>query len=211
IGRYWPEGILEFLGRRDHQIKLRGHRIELGEIEAAIEAHPAVTRAIAFTTSHAPPRLAAAVVSGAALPVPELQAFLADRVPSYMVPAELVLLDALPLTANGKVDRRAIDREVRGQAPAADVYAAPAGELERAIASIWAELLGATRVSREENFFALGGDSLLATSVVAAIRRRLRLELSLRRLFAAPTVAGVAAALAEQQVLTAETVEEGVV
>jgi amino acid adenylation domain-containing protein len=211
LGRYWPDGTLEFLGRRDHQIKLRGHRIELGEIEAAIESHPAVTRAVALLLKQPTPQLAVAVAHREQVAVEELTAQLTDTVPSYMVPSEVLLLDALPLSANGKIDRAAIEVLLteRDRPEASDEP--PQGEVEEAVAAIWSELLPHAGIARATNFFAVGGDSMLATRMATVIRRRFGVELSLRRIFADPTVGGVAAAVGELRELNAETIEEGVV
>ncbi len=216
--RYLPDGNIEFLGRSDGQIKLRGFRIEPGEIEAALHQHSDVREAVVLAREDVPSekRLVAYIVpdqeqrtknkeqktekphsqfsilnsqfSG------ELRAFLKERLPEYMVPSAFVLLEALPLTSNGKLDRRALP------APAwtgdQDAFVAPRTPLEELVAGLWAGVLGVERVGVEDNFFALGGHSLLATQVLARIHSSLGVELPLRELFAAPTVAGVAERLA---------------
>ncbi|HKT01471.1 MAG TPA: non-ribosomal peptide synthetase, partial [Rugosimonospora sp.] len=189
LGRYWPDGTLEFLGRADFQVKIRGHRIELGEIEAAAESHPDVTRAVAFTTGTGTGRQVALAVTGTA---GGLAGLLAERLPAYMVPQRLLVLDALPLSGNGKVDRRALG-ELAGAGESSAGGDEPARTAtERAVAAIWAQVLQVDGVGRGHSFFALGGDSLLATRVVEALRQRLGAELTLRQMFAAPTVAQLA-------------------
>ncbi len=166
LARYRPDGTLEFLGRRDHQVKVRGFRIELGEVEAALQEHPAVGRAVALLADG---RLAAAVVASG-----DLDAVLAharDLLPPHMVPELLVRVDELPLTANGKVDRKALTALAAAEKGEAS-YAAPETPLERVLARIVAEVLGKERVGADADFFALGGDSVLATTVIARLRRR---------------------------------------
>jgi aryl carrier-like protein len=226
LGRYWPDGTLEFLGRRDFQVKVGGHRIELGEVEAALSAHPGVAGVVAVAVGRPAMRLAAvvALVPGAG-PVPgsELREFCGGLLPGYMTPEWVVVADELPLTANGKVDRVAA-AVLAGRAVLAGPggYQAPRGPAETVLAGIWAVLLGVPRVSRDDNFFALGGDSLLATRLVEIIRRDLTASMSLRLLLAAPTLAELArqvdsgagagdAVLAEEGLAEEGLVEEGVV
>jgi yersiniabactin nonribosomal peptide synthetase len=198
-GRYRPDGTLEFLGRTDHQVKLRGHRIELGEVEAALGAHPGVRAAVVAVVGN---RLAAAV-TGEADPA-ALRAFTAARLPAHMVPEAVVRLAALPVSRTGKVDRAAVAVLLAGADPAPG-GAPPDGALERTVAGLWSDVLGVGVDDRAAGFFALGGDSLLATTLLDRLRRALGVELPLRRVLADPTVAGMAAAVAE---LTADT-EEG--
>ncbi|HVR07369.1 MAG TPA: amino acid adenylation domain-containing protein [Thermoanaerobaculia bacterium] len=201
-----PPGVLEFLGRRDAQVKVRGFRIELAEIEAALAAQPGV-RAAAVTAprdASGNRRLIGYVVpagpAGAAAELPAADAAalrreLRSRLPDYMVPGTFVALAALPLTAHGKLDRQALPLPA-GDAPAADADAgAPRTLLEELLAGIWAEVLEVPRVGIDEDFFALGGHSLRATQVVSRVRRALGMELPLRELFAAPTVAALASRL----------------
>ncbi|HLL47353.1 MAG TPA: condensation domain-containing protein, partial [Longimicrobiaceae bacterium] len=186
------DGLLEFVGRMDFQVKIRGFRVEPGEVEAVLAGHPQV-RDAAVVVRPAPsgePGLAGYVTThgGEPLGTAELRAWLRGRMPEHMVPGALVVLDAMPLTEHGKVDRRALP------APAgAESYAAPATPTEEVVAAIWAEVLGRDRVGVHEDFFELGGHSLLATRVVSRVRRALGVELPLRALFDAPTVAGTAA------------------
>ncbi|WFE37405.1 non-ribosomal peptide synthetase [Micromonospora sp. WMMD998] len=194
LGRYWPDGTLEFLGRTDHQVKVRGHRIELGEVTAALAAYPALSAAAAVAVGR-PPRLVA-------FGVPEvgcgdedlagLEEFVAARLPGYAVPGVCLVLEELPLTANGKVDRSALEKLADEDGGPAEPGEPPRGEVEEAVAAIWARLLDLPGVGREENFIALGGDSQLAARLAAALRERFGVDISLRQLFAAPTIAGTA-------------------
>jgi acyl carrier protein len=198
--RWRADGQIEFLGRIDGQVKLRGFRIELGEIEARLREHPAVREAAATVREDAPGerRLVAYFTAQGedGADTAALRAHLSARLPDYMVPAAFVRLDALPLTANNKLDRRALPAP-EGEAFAAAAYEPPAGALEETLAQIWAECLGLERVGRHDNFFELGGHSLLAARVIALVRERLGAELPLQLMFASPTVAQLAAGLGD--------------
>ncbi|HEV2147889.1 MAG TPA: amino acid adenylation domain-containing protein, partial [Longimicrobiaceae bacterium] len=175
--RWLPDGVLEYLGRMDFQVKVRGFRIELGEIESVLLAHPAVREAavVARGDGAGGQRLAAYVVPAAAGEDPspgDLRAHLLERVPEYMVPGAFVLLEALPLTPNGKLDRRALPDPAPAAAAAASGYTAPSTPAERILAELWAELLRVERVGVHENFFELGGDSILSIQIVARARER---------------------------------------
>lgn len=202
LGRYWPDGTIEFLGRADDQVKIRGHRIELGEIEAVLAAHPGVRRAAA--TRLGATRIGAAVV--APQPPTGLRPFLAERLPAYMLPDDLVTLPELPLSPNGKVDRKALATLITASTRSSGSEA-PSGPLEEELAARWATLLGVAEVGRGDSFFALGGDSLLATRLLESVRQRWGVEVTLRRLFTGPTVADLAALI---EAATAGT-EEGVI
>ncbi|MEV7130431.1 amino acid adenylation domain-containing protein [Streptomyces sp. NPDC093260] len=202
LGRYHPSGILEFLGRRDHQVKVRGHRIELGEIETGLRELPGVAGAVAWVDVSAGVRRLAAVVTPeqGADPAPsaaKVLAALAAHLPAHMLPEHLTVVERLPLNANAKVDRAAVARTYglrhTAQEPAADDR--PRGDTERAVAEVWADLLEAPRVGRSANFFGLGGDSLVATRIIQQFAKRFGVELSLRQLFNHPTIAGIAAVL----------------
>ncbi|MDN5916863.1 MAG: amino acid adenylation domain-containing protein, partial [Pseudonocardia sp.] len=198
LGRYHPDGILEFLGRRDQQVKIRGHRIELGEIEAALAEHPGVAQAKVLAPGGRGERRIAAVVvpAGPALATADLEAFLADRLPVYALPTGYATVEELPLTVNGKVDVGALALVTTDEASALDDP--PSGQAEEAVSAVWAEVLDlASDPGRGQNFFGLGGDSLAATRCVEILRRRYGVELSLRQLFATPTVADVAAHLTD--------------
>ncbi|HVS00902.1 MAG TPA: amino acid adenylation domain-containing protein, partial [Thermoanaerobaculia bacterium] len=192
LARLRPDGEIEYLGRIDHQVKVRGFRIELGEIESRLLAHPQVRAAVAVARDdlRGGRGLVAYVVPKAGdLAAGELRAFLEGLLPGYMVPQAFVQLPSLPLTPNGKVDRKALPAP---ETRPAGVYAAPRTQVEELLAGLWAEVLGLERVGVEDNFFELGGHSLLATRVVSRVRQTLAVELPLRDLFEAPTVAGLA-------------------
>ncbi|MFG2142567.1 amino acid adenylation domain-containing protein, partial [Streptomyces sp. NPDC048650] len=192
--RWNPDGNLEFLGRTDDQVKVRGFRIELGEIEAVLTEHPRIARAAVTVRTDEEPRLVAYVVpaAGQAVQTDALRARLRERLPEYMVPSALVVLDALPLTPNGKLDRRALPAPERQ--PAAPGRA-PRTAVEHLLSGLFAEVLGLPQVGVDDDFFDLGGHSLLATRLIARARSVLGVELRLRDLFDAPTVAELAAAV----------------
>jgi amino acid adenylation domain-containing protein len=203
VVRWLADGRIEFNGRVDDQVKVRGFRIELGEIEAVLAAHDAVRDCAVVAREDRPGdvRLVAYVVAAntwktaagePAVITSELRAHLKERLPEYMVPSAFALLESLPLNANGKVDRRALTAERATCADAADAYVAPRGATEEMIAGVWAEVLRVERVGAHEDFFALGGHSLKATQVVSRLRQLFQIELPLRGLFAAPTVAELA-------------------
>ncbi|ETF00313.1 hypothetical protein W822_22615 [Advenella kashmirensis W13003] len=198
LGRYWPDGTLEFLGRRDHQIKLRGHRIELGEIEAAILACGGLRQAVAMVVGQ-PPALAAAIVADQPTPPDAIIAQLRTLLPDYMLPTQWLQLETLPLSANGKIDRNALATQLDALSPQSQ-YEAPQNGLEDALAQIWAEILGCNRISRHDDFFLLGGDSLRATRLVETVRQRniADASLSLRQVFSTSTIAAQAAWLQAQ-------------
>jgi amino acid adenylation domain-containing protein/non-ribosomal peptide synthase protein (TIGR01720 family) len=194
--RWTARGELEYLGRTDEQVKVRGFRIEPGEVEARLRRHPAVRDAavVARDDASGQARLVGyvAAAAGAEPSVAELKAFLAEALPEYMVPSAIVVLDALPLTPGGKLDRRALPAP--DFASAAEAYVAPRTPAEETVAQIWAEVLRLERVGAHDDFFAVGGHSLLATRIISRIREVFAVELPLRALFEHPTVAGLAAA-----------------
>jgi yersiniabactin nonribosomal peptide synthetase len=198
IARYGPDGILEFLGRADHQVKIRGHRIELGEVESALEAHPDVLHAVA-AVAEAPARHLAALVSPADDQRPDpgaLQAWINDRLPSYMLPDPILVREVMPLTANGKLDRAAVQRELdRATVQRPGRTERPSGAAEEAAARIWSELLAVPEVGRDDNFFALGGDSLIATRMIARLHADGLDGAGMAALFGAPTLRDFAALL----------------
>ncbi len=197
VGRYLPDGRVEFLGRRDEQVKVRGYRVELGEIEAVLKQHAEVAESVVVVREgvSGERELVGYVVGkvGAEVRSSELMKFLRERLPEYMVPGGLVVLERLPLTANGKVDRQALP-EPEGRAGSRE-YVAPRTQVEEIVAGIWAEVLGIERVGVNDNFFELGGHSLMATQLISRLREACKVELPLRSLFDAPTVAGTAASL----------------
>src|SRR5205807_1828984 len=200
----------------DRQVKVRGFRVELGEVEAALARHPAVAD-VAVVAGEAPAgggtRLVAYLVAGdgaaaatsspvaaagpAALAAPRLRAYLAERLPAYMLPAAFVTLPRLPLTANGKLDRAALPAPESIAGAGTAPLDAPRSALEQELAGIWAELLGRETVGVEQDFFELGGHSLLATRLVNQVRTALGVELPLQSVFARPTVAALALTVEE--------------
>jgi len=192
LARLLPDGVLEFLGRTDHQVKLRGFRIEPGEIETALTEHPAVREAAVVARGEGDGMQLVAYVAPAGLDPSSLREHLAARLPAYMVPATFVVLPELPLTANAKVDRARLPTPERTPDAAEEAPRTPAEEV---VAGIWSEVLGVPRVTRTDNFFDLGGHSLLATQVMSRLRAATGAELAVRELFQAPTVAALAAAL----------------
>ncbi|MFM0523293.1 condensation domain-containing protein, partial [Caballeronia jiangsuensis] len=193
LARYRADGNIEFLGRNDHQVKIRGFRIELGEIEAQIASHPAVREAVVIARARQQDQqLVAYVTLVSEIDTSALREHLDSRLPDYMAPSAFVVLDALPLTPNGKLDRRALP-DPQWQDLAA--YVAPRTSIEHSLAECFASVLGLERVSVFDNFFSLGGHSLLATQLVSRLREALSIELPLRTLFDAPSVASLAEAL----------------
>jgi acyl-CoA synthetase (AMP-forming)/AMP-acid ligase II/acyl carrier protein len=204
LARRLPDGTVDFLGRLDHQIKLRGVRIELGEVEAALLACPGVREAVAGVRgTGAEARLAAWVVPspGGTVDVSVLRETLGRRLPALHVPSLFAVLPALPLTPNGKTDRKALpDPEGAGR-PAGVPWAAPRTPVEETLAGIWQDLLGVERIGIDDHFFDLGGHSLLATRLMARVRDVFAVNLPLSALFeTTPTIAGLAQAMARFQV-----------
>jgi amino acid adenylation domain-containing protein len=201
LARYRPDGDLEYLGRIDHQVKIRGFRIELGEIETALASQPGVREAVVLAREDSPSekRLVAYLVAEPPVDPDALRGCLvtalADLLPEYMIPAAFVILPALPLTGNGKVDRRALPRP-ESEAPSSS-YVPPESPEQERLARIWSEVLGVERVGIHDDFFRLGGHSLLATRVMAQVRRAFEVDLPLRSLFQAPTVDGLSRAVRE--------------
>jgi amino acid adenylation domain-containing protein len=199
LGRHRPDGILEILGRVDHQVQVRGFRVELGEIEAVLATHPGIRQVVVKGWDEAGETRLAAYVVAEGSPAPtsipitaaELRDFLRPRLPEHMIPAAFVTMDALPLIAIGKVDRKALPPPAAEEGPGRDA-AAPRTPTEEVVAGIWADVLGLERVGIHDDFYDLGGHSLLATQVVSRVRRALEVELPLLRLFETPTVAGLA-------------------
>ncbi|HEV2920390.1 MAG TPA: condensation domain-containing protein, partial [Actinomycetota bacterium] len=200
LGRYLADGNIEFLGRLDDQVKIRGFRIELGEVEAALSQHPEVRETVVVAREDSPGerRLVAYVVgSGVEVDVdlvPRLRTFLRERLPDYMVPAAFVALDALPLTTNGKVDRKALPVP-EGRPDTGVAYVAPRTPTEEVLAAIWSQVLGVDEVGVEDNFFDLGGHSLLATQVVSRVRSSFGVDVALRRFFEYPSIEELARAV----------------
>jgi amino acid adenylation domain-containing protein len=199
--RFLSEDTIEFLGRKDQQIKIRGYRIEPGEIEAQLELHPDVREAIVIPREDQPgeKRLVAYVAAAApSLQVNDLRSHLAERLPEYMLPSSFVLLSALPRTPNGKIDRQALPAPA--EAEDTELFVAPRTAVEAALAGIWAELLGVEEIGVKNSFFELGGHSLMAMQLLSRLRGTFQLELPLRVVFEAPTIAELALALVRSEV-----------
>lgn len=195
LARFRADGAIEFLGRIDHQVKLRGHRIELGEVEAVLGRHPGVRECVAIVREDTPgdARLMAYfVASGPVAPTAaDLREHMKRHLPDHMTPSAFVALGKLPLTPNGKVDRRALPAPGVARIEAA-TPAAPASDVEDAIAAIWRQRLGVEKIGRHDNFFDLGGHSLLIVQVQAQIRSQLGVDLPVIKLFQYPTLATLA-------------------
>ena len=206
LARYRSDGTIEFLGRIDQQVKLRGFRIELGEIEAALTQHVAVQQAVVLIQAVAPndERLIAYIVSkDEEVSIDEMRSHLRHQLPDYMLPSAFVPIETVPLTPNGKVDKKALPQPDLTERQSEQDFVAPHTTEEQQIANIWADVLKLDRVGIDDNFFELGGHSLLATQVISRIQSVLSVTLPLRTLFESPTVAGLAAEI-EQQVPDAE-------
>ncbi|HYR82568.1 MAG TPA: amino acid adenylation domain-containing protein, partial [Terriglobia bacterium] len=198
IGRYLPGGDLEFKGRVDGQVKLRGYRIELTEIEAVLREHPRVEHAVVILDDRQPGerRLAGyAMCPESGVSVSELRQWLHERLPEYMVPAALVVLDAFPKTVTGKIDRRALLELGPESADVQRSAIAPRTATEEVLAAIWADVLGIENVGALDDFFALGGHSLIATRVLARVRRLFGVDVPLYVIFEGPTIARLAQAI----------------
>jgi amino acid adenylation domain-containing protein len=194
LGRYCPDGSLTVLSRLDQQVKIRGVRIEPEEVTAVLSRHPAVATCaiVARSDQEGETSLCAYVVpSGSRVATGELRGFLAERLPAALVPSTFIYLDALPLTSNGKLDRRALPLPEQDTA-AQPKFVAPRTPVETLLAQIWSEVLRIPRIGVDDDFFALGGHSLRATQVIARTRSVFGIDLPLRSLFETPTVAGLA-------------------
>jgi acyl carrier protein len=204
LARYQADGNIEFLGRFDDQVKIRGFRIELGEIEAVLNQHPFVIKAVVIVQEDIPgdkhlvayivPNQEQASTAGPQGFAPLLRQFMKEKLPGYMVPSTYVGLDSLPLTPNGKVDRRILPVVDTLSLDTKEDYVAPRTTVEEELAGIWAKVLGKQQVGIgiHDNFFELGGHSLLATQLTSRIRDAFQVELPVRQLFEAPTVATLA-------------------
>ncbi|HZI20310.1 MAG TPA: amino acid adenylation domain-containing protein [Pyrinomonadaceae bacterium] len=211
LARYLPDGNVEFLRRMDYQVKVRGFRIELEEIESLLAAHPGVREVLVMAHEHQPGDkfLVAYVVPDPAEqpPVQDLQRFIRAHLPAYMVPAAFVMLDSFPLSANGKVDRRALPAPDPEAVAANDSYVAPGTPLEEMLVGVWEEVLGRRKIGVFDNFFEVGGHSLLATRVVARVNARLGIDLPVRTIFEAPMIAELAVSIEEMMLEEIDSVE----
>lgn len=195
VARFLADGSIEYLGRTDYQVKVRGFRIELGEIEWMLGQHPKVREAVVLVREEGgEKRLVAYVVVEEQIrpTVGELRSFLEHKLPEHMMPADFVLVNAFPLTPNGKIDRGALPIPGQRRPELDRPFVACRTPTEELVAEIWGEVLGFERISADDNFFQLGGHSLLATQVVSRIREAFHVEMPLRCLFETPTVAGLA-------------------
>jgi amino acid adenylation domain-containing protein len=198
LARCSEQGELEYLGRMDHQVKIRGFRVELGEIESALNKHPMIRESavLARAEGEGDKRLAAYLVpSGTAPTVTELRDYLGQKIPDYMIPARFIFLSALPLTTNGKVDRRALPAPDDARPDLNRKFMPPRNEVESKLAKIWSEVLGVAQVGVLDNFFELGGDSIRSIAILSRAQEQ-KLKLSLQQMFEHPTVAGMAACAA---------------
>jgi acyl carrier protein len=203
LGRRLTNGNMEFIGRADNQIKIRGYRIELGEIESALVQVPELKEAVVMVTEETPgdKRLVAFVVpeSSSSLKLAAIKDHLRQRLPDYMVPSVFVPMESLPLTPNGKLDRQALVAARQHELTDEESFVAPRNETEERLCNIWADVLRRDVVGINDNFFEAGGHSLLATQLVTRIRQAFDIELPLRSVFEAPTVAAMCIKVVERQ------------
>ncbi|MBG1270226.1 non-ribosomal peptide synthetase [Nostoc sp. WHI] len=209
LARYLPNGNIEYLGRIDHQVKIRGFRVELGEIEAVLSRHPAIYNSVvvAHEDESGNQHLIGYVVPNSKLEIPKssnLRDFLKQKLPDYMVPAVFVMLKTLPITSNGKVDRKALPAPEQVRPELEATFVPPRTEVEQMVAVIWSEVLGLEKIGIHDNFFDLGGHSLLLTQVTSRLYNAFGLELSLRQMLATPTIAELAIIIAEKQLEQAD-------
>jgi acyl-coenzyme A synthetase/AMP-(fatty) acid ligase len=201
LARRLPDGDMEFLGRRDHQVKIRGHRVEPGEVEAVLSEHSAVDEAVALVTEDGlgEKRLVAYVVAQdeSLFEEEELRKYAAARMPAYMVPSAVVKLERMPLTSNGKIDRQALPRLDFGSRNIKREVVLPRTPAEQVLAGIWVNVLGVHEVGVHDNFFNLGGHSILAARAIFRVREAFQVDLPLRDLFERPTVDGLIDVMAE--------------
>ncbi|HSU49336.1 MAG TPA: amino acid adenylation domain-containing protein, partial [Segetibacter sp.] len=190
VGRWLPDGNIEYIGRRDEQVKIRGYRIELGEIETALQQSGLVVQSVVVAKEDARgnKRLVSYVVNDGRFNADTVAAYLKTKLPDYMIPSVWVELDKLPLTSNGKIDRKALPNPDATNLISQE-YVGPKNETERNLVDIWQELLGIDKVSTHDNFFEIGGHSILAMQLISSVRRKLKLEASIKDLFSNPTIA----------------------
>jgi acyl carrier protein len=202
FARYRSDGNIEFLGRIDNQVKIRGYRIELGEIESVLKLHPAAREAVVVAREDVPgDRRPVAYVApaSAAAQAGELQEFLKERLPAYMLPSAFVFIDAFPLTANGKLDCKGLPPPEMRSPELEGFYVAPRTPTEEVLASIWCDVLNLKQVGIHDNFFELGGHSLLAIKLRFQIQRILKIKVSLAAIYKWPTIEGIALSVLQQE------------
>ncbi|MDB9373588.1 non-ribosomal peptide synthetase [Nodularia sphaerocarpa] len=196
LAKYLPDGNIEFLGRIDDLVKVRGFRVELGEVEAVLSKHPQINQAVAKVHGQSAREkyLVAYFVpiQGQTITVENLRNFLQDQLPDYMIPSAFVQMESFPLTANGKVNRRALSEPTTSRPELAQTFVAPRTPTEEILAGIWRDVLGLEQIGIYDNFFNLGGHSLLATQVISLTRKAFKIELALRSLFEFPAIASLA-------------------
>jgi amino acid adenylation domain-containing protein len=196
LARYLPSGEIEYLGRIDNQVKVRGFRIELGEIEAVINQHPSISASVVIVREDGTENKSLVayitVQPQQTITIPELRRFLESKLPNYMLPTAIVVLEVLPLTPNGKIDRRALPAPDLTQLISESNFVAPSTPVEEMLAGVWAQVLGLEKIGVNDNFFNLGGHSLIATRVISQIRQVFEVEIPLRRLFELPTLSELA-------------------
>ncbi|MEU8694679.1 amino acid adenylation domain-containing protein [Streptomyces sp. NPDC048665] len=198
LARWSPNGTLEFLGRVDDQVKIRGFRIELGEIEAVLAAHPQVAQAVVIAREDTPgdKRLTAYITTtDAGLDIAVLRQWCRRSLPDFMTPGWFVFLNEIPLTVNGKIDRKALPKPRHDRSDLGQDYTPPRTEIEQLLVDVWADILGLERIGIHDNFFDLGGHSLLATILITRLRSLFGLEITIREVFSSPTIATLAAQL----------------
>ena len=200
LARYLADGNLEFVGRSDDQVKIRGFRVEPGEIESVLLQHSSAREAVVLAREDSPgeKRLVAYVIPKDVQEVDVLRNFLKEKLPDYMVPSAWVLMDSLPLTSSGKIDRQALPAPDASRLKLQSVFVAPRSSVEEKVAAIWAEVLQAEKIGIAENFFDLGGHSLLGVQVVSRLQQALQVDTTLRDLFENPTVASLAASIEQK-------------
>ncbi|MEA5513967.1 non-ribosomal peptide synthetase, partial [Nodularia sp. UHCC 0506] len=198
--RYLPDGNIEYLGRLDNQVKIRGYRIELGEIDALLSQYPEIQESVVIASEKASgDKNLVAYIAPKSINILDLREYLADKLPNYMIPAHFMTLDALPRNPNGKIDRKALPTVDQVSLELGIVYVAPRTPTEQKLAAIWQEILQVEQVGVNDNFFTLGGHSLLGMQLVARINESLQVELPLKYLFQFPTIASLAAQIDQLQ------------
>jgi acyl-CoA synthetase (AMP-forming)/AMP-acid ligase II/acyl carrier protein len=213
LARCRPDGNLEFLGRIDHQVKIRGFRIEIGEVETVLSTHPDIDKLVVVAHTDeltGDKSLVAYLVPHQEKPLPpdELRAFLQAKLPEYMIPATFVTLDALPITPNGKVDRRALPALTAFRPALTQTFIRPRTTVEEIVAQTWCEVIGLEQVGVFDNFFDLGGHSLKATQITSRLRQLLQIDLPLRAIFEQPTVQALAEVVEDRLLREIEVSDE---